>query len=458
MVIESETEEVHEARRTALELLFSDHVGDCLAPCHRLCPLHLNISAVNRHIEAGRAREAHAIVRATLPLAGVLGRLCHHPCEQGCRRGNWDSPAAIRDMERYVTDEFRDEPETQLPARQPDSGRRVVVMGAGPTGLAAAFHLRRCGHVVTVVDRNAQPGGSLRRVAEAELPREILDSEIGILARMGVEFRNGIELGNHVTIEGLLLGHDAVLVATGTPDSGDAERFGLSMAGAFLKANPNTCQAERMKVFVAGAAAKTIKQVVRAMAEGHAAGEAVDQFLAGRPIVRREKAFSSMMGRLDPAELKLFLQSASTAPRVQCDRCARIQPKEAVAEAARCLHCDCTSSGNCALQHYGQAYGVEASRFRAERRRYEQRKRPGGVVFEPGKCILCGICVKLAEMAREPLGLAFVGRGFDIRIRAPFNHDFSDGLRTVAEECVRCCPTGALTLPCDPATGAAAPA
>ena len=75
MVIESETEEVHEARRTALELLFSDHVGDCLSPCHRLCPLQLNIPALLRHIEGGRMEEATGLVRQTLPLAGVLGEI-----------------------------------------------------------------------------------------------------------------------------------------------------------------------------------------------------------------------------------------------------------------------------------------------------------------------------------------------------------------------------------------------
>src|ERR1051326_2772860 len=104
MSVESETAEVHEARRTALELLFSDHVGDCLSPCHRLCPLGMNIPLMLRQIEAGNLDEATRTVRDALPMPAVLGRLCHHPCEQGCRRGTWDDPAAIRDLERFVSD------------------------------------------------------------------------------------------------------------------------------------------------------------------------------------------------------------------------------------------------------------------------------------------------------------------------------------------------------------------
>src|SRR5262249_34710319 len=104
MQVESETAEVHEARRTALELLFSDHVGDCLSPCHRLCPLRMNIPVMIRHIQTGDLEAALTTVRDALPLPGVLGRLCHHPCEQGCRRGSWDESAGIKDMERFVAD------------------------------------------------------------------------------------------------------------------------------------------------------------------------------------------------------------------------------------------------------------------------------------------------------------------------------------------------------------------
>jgi NADH dehydrogenase/NADH:ubiquinone oxidoreductase subunit G len=98
------------------------------------------------------------------------------------------------------------------------------------------------------------------------------------------------------------------------------------------------------------------------------------------------------------------------------------------------------------LQHYAQVYGADASRFRSERRPFEQQAQPGGVIFEPGKCILCGICVRLTELARESLGLTFIGRGFDVRVAAPFNAAIQEGLRRTAEECVRHCPTGALAF------------
>src|SRR3974377_1035475 len=102
------------------------------------------------------------------------------------------------------------------------------------------------------------------------------------------------------------------------------------------------------KVFAAGAAVKPIKQLVRALAEGKAAAECVHRFLSDQPVRRPEKPFSSGMGRLDPAELRQFLLASNTGGAVvPCDRCAGFSKTEASSEAARCLHCDCRSSGNC---------------------------------------------------------------------------------------------------------------
>ena len=115
-------------------------------------------------------------------------------------------------------------------------------------------------------------------------------------------------------------------------------------------------------------------------------------------------------------------------------------------EASRCLHCDCRSSGDCALQSYARPTVPMPADSSMQRRPFEQMLQPGGVIFEPGKCILCGICVKLTEMAKEPLGLTFIGRGFDVRVSAPFDRTLEDALQKVAEECVRYCPTGALVF------------
>ncbi len=475
MVVESETTEVHEARRTALELLFSEHVGDCLAPCNRLCPLGMNIPVMIRQIQAGRLAEASATVREALPLAGVLGRLCHHPCEQGCRRGTWDESASIREMEKFVADwslggegakvqglEFNGEASlltsapamgaAHVPTRKPASGKSVVVIGAGPTGLAAAYYLLRAGHACTIADRHEKAGGSLcRTITEGGLQQQVLDAELKVLQSLGAQFRLGAVLGRDLTLEGLARGFDAVLVAVGEISKTEGEALGLEMAPGGVKTLPETCETNRPGVFAAGRAVKPVSQLVRAMSEGWAAAECIDGFLKGTRLHGRGKPFSSVMGRVDKDELKLFLAGTSAArSATPCDTCAGFKSPEAATEASRCLHCDCRASGDCALQSYAQSYAADASRFRLTRRKFEQQVQPGGVVFERGKCILCGICVKLTELAREPLGLTFIGRGFEVRVATPFNRTIEEGLQKVAEECVTHCPTGALAFKAGP--------
>jgi ferredoxin len=260
----------------------------------------------------------------------------------------------------------------------------------------------------------------------------------------------------------------------------EGESLGLEMAPGGIKIQAETFRTSRRGVFAAGRATKPIAQLVRAMAEGQAAAGCIHQFLSGQEIRRPDRPFSSIMGRLEKDELKQFVpagqdrsadlrsavskasglhgsdvpptlkrdaaQAADSAPAATpCDACAGFTTQEqAASEASRCLHCDCPSSGHCALQHYAQAYSADAGRFHQQRRRFERQAQPGGVIFEPGKCIRCGICVKLTELGGEPLGLAFIGRGFQAHIGAPFNHSFEEGLLRTAEECVSHCPTGAL--------------
>ena len=146
-------------------------------------------------------------------------------------------------------------------------------------------------------------------------------------------------------------------------------------------------------------------------------------------------------------QIKLGEKAAANGPWRNQQVIDRVRAKaEAKGEAARCLHCDCRSAGACAFQHYAQVYAADGSRFRAARAPFEQHLQPGGVIYEPGKCILCGICVKLTEMAGEPLGLTFIGRGFNVRIATPFDGTIEAGLQKTAAECVKACPTGALSM------------
>lgn len=453
MVVESETNEVHEARRTALELLFSDHVGDCLSPCNRLCPLGMDIPVMIRNIQTGNLGGAITTIREALPLPSVLGRLCHHPCEQGCRRAAWDQSAGIREMERYVSDwdlriSGQGSEEPYLPKCQPSTGKSVVIVGAGPSGLSAAYYLLRQGHAVTMADRHEQAGGTLRRgVDRTALPEPVLDTEIRQLQRLGLQFRLGATLGKDVTIDGLLRGFDAVLLALGETSKAEGDFLGIDTAPGGIKVKPDTHQTSRKGVFAAGRAVKPVAHLVRAMSEGSAAAECISRYLEGTALRRGEKPFSSIMGRLQEGELKQFVDSANPAPTLVTQAgCGCLTGANAAAEAARCLHCDCRSSGDCVLQTYAQSYGADASRFKEQRRKFQQFQQPGGVIFEPGKCILCGICVKLTELAKEPLGLTFIGRGFDVRVATPFNRSIEEGLQKVAEECVRHCPTGALVF------------
>ncbi len=146
MTVESEGAEVVKARRAAVELLLSDHVGPCVAPCQSVCPAHMHIDRMLDQIAGEDWAGAIATIKEDIPLPAVLGRICPELCEKGCRRKNHDAPVSICRLKREAADRDLASGAPYRPEVMPASGKRVAVIGAGPAGLSAAYYLARAGH------------------------------------------------------------------------------------------------------------------------------------------------------------------------------------------------------------------------------------------------------------------------------------------------------------------------
>jgi len=606
MVIESETEEVLEARRTALELLFSDHVGDCVGPCKTACPARLDIPGFVAQVSAGDHRRAAEIVTDDLTLPSSLGRVCPRLCETRCQRCQLEESVSIRNLHRFSADHQRASGSPHVPGKEAPTGKRVGIVGTGPAGLAAADRLLRRGHGVVLFDAHPQPGGMLRYgIPEFRLPRAVLDAEIGMIRELGAEIRLSQKLGRDFTLEELRRNFDAVFLAVGAQGSRclgcpgeelatpaleflekitdgqppiigsevlvvgggntamDASRTALRLGASsvrvlyrrtrrempclmeeveaaeqegvrveFLVApvrlekrgdklcltgvrmelgapdesgrarpvpiagsefeveatcviaaigqsvdfgtkqapnlatskwgiavDPATLATNLPGVFAGGDAVTGPDLAVRAVAAGKLAAASIDQHLRGEQVTGSPEAITVLMGKLSEQEQAVLFREIEQSPRTAMPHLPLEKRRftfeevelgfsqaEAMREARRCLRCGCAKADTCLLRQFATNCGANPLRFVGERRAFQRDLMRPGVIFEQGKCILCGICVKLTEMAAEPLGLTFVGRGFEVRVAAPFNRTIEEGLQKVAAECVKHCPTGALVL------------
>jgi NADPH-dependent glutamate synthase beta subunit-like oxidoreductase len=183
-----------------------------LPPCNDGCPAGENCQQWLFHAESGDYEAAWRQIMADNPLPAVMGRVCYHPCETACNRTHLDDAVGINAVERFLGDEAIRRGWT-VSVDAPDTGKRVLVVGAGPSGLSAAYHLRRRGHAVTIYDAGPAAGGMMRfGIPRYRLPREILDAEIQRILDLGVE----LELNRTVTdIEAEMAGFDAAFLAVG---------------------------------------------------------------------------------------------------------------------------------------------------------------------------------------------------------------------------------------------------
>lgn len=446
MAVDSSTSEVHAARRTALELLLGYHLGDCLAPCENICPTHYEVPELLRLAKGWRQEEALAVMVERAALPGVLARICQAPCEKGCRRTQADGTVSVRAIERFVTDADLASPQPYTPACKPDSDRRVAIVGAGPAGLAVAFHLRRFGHAVVLFDAAAEPGGALQQIDAELLPRTVLSAEIARVLRLGASFTGGQRLGGNLSLDTLRRDFDAVVLACGEIDAARAQALGLAFGGKGLVADTASGATALVGVYAAGSVVAPARQTVRAVASGRDAAVAVDRYLLCAPSKVEGRGWSMHLGKVSAADLKTFISWASPSRRLEPQTGGCLAEDDAISESARCLACSCSSRHTCTLRQYAEAYGADPNRFRSTLPPLTRDDTHPLVIYEPGKCIACGLCVQIAADAGERLGLGFAGRGFTIQVAVPLGGTMRDALAISARACAAACPTGAIEL------------
>ncbi|HOW71851.1 MAG TPA: FAD-dependent oxidoreductase [Phycisphaerae bacterium] len=448
MRIDSETPEVRALRRTSLELLLSHHLGDCAAPCESASPAHLDIPLMLRQVADGRLRDAIATIRREMALPATLASISADGGEKACRRGLIDAPVGINAILRFVAESDLASNDPYVPACGQQTGKKVAIVGAGAAGLTAAYHLLRMGHACTLFEKHSMPGGLLRDALDAAcLPHDFLGAEVAIIARMGAAMVMDTMIGTPQKLDELRARSDAVLVAIGSIADGTADPLGLPSVRDRLKVDLTTHETGLPGVFATGEVIRPGKVLARSAADGKAAALCIDQYLSGRTVSGTERAVNVRMGKLTETEVSLLVtQVSSSASPEPGGSGRRLTLDEARAGARRCLQCDCGKKDGCKLREYADRLGADPGRYKAERRRLERVVQQGGVVFEPGKCILCGLCVDIATRVREPLGLTFIGRGFDVRVGVPFDRTLSEALQRVAARCAEACPTGALAI------------
>lgn len=222
-------------RKVRLEQILCDHNADCVAPCQETCPARIDIQGYLAHVVDGNFEAALRVIKDRNPFPSVCGRVCPHPCEDQCRRNLVDEPVAINHVKRFVADWDAARETPWIPRAGRPTGKRVAVVGAGPSGLSAASYLALAGHAVTVFEKQPEAGGMMRYgIPEYRLPKATLDAEIRTITALGVQVVTGKALGTHLHLEDLQSDFDAVYLAIGSWQATPLALDGDNLDGVWL--------------------------------------------------------------------------------------------------------------------------------------------------------------------------------------------------------------------------------
>ena len=220
MVVNTNNEKVRKSRKSALDLIMSNHYADCVAPCTETCPAGVDVQGYISLIEKKMYKEAVALIKEVNPLPAICGRVCVRPCEVACNRNSMDetSPVGIDYMKRYASDfDIAAGDDRYIPKLAPSTGKKVAIIGAGPGGLSAAYFLQQKGHHCDIFEAAPQAGGWLRYgIPEYRLPNDLLQKEVDSVTELGANLLCNKRLGKDVNYAELKENYHSVILTIGS--------------------------------------------------------------------------------------------------------------------------------------------------------------------------------------------------------------------------------------------------
>jgi NADPH-dependent glutamate synthase beta subunit-like oxidoreductase len=361
----------------------------------------------------------------------------------------------------------------------PSLGGDVIVVGGGNTAMDCARSARRLGaQRVRVLYRRSREEMPclLEEVEDAEAegiqidllvaPVRLERSHHGLLLtcrKMALGEADVSGRRRPLAIEGsdFTIKCSTVIAAIGqTVERALAEREGLQVTAWGIASDERTLATNLPGVFAGGDAVLGADLAVRAVAAGRMAAVSIHQYLRGEAVTGEPAMAGIALRPIDDDERAAIFRAIEKAarvpsPHIPIERRQRsfdevdqgLSDSDATREAHRCLTCGCRKAECCTLRSLATEYEVDIERFAGERRRFAQDASHTAVIYEPGKCVNCDACVRIAAKAGETPGLAMIGRGFDVRIGVPFGGNLADALREeTAVHCAEACPSGALSL------------
>ncbi len=339
-----------------------------IPPCTATCPLHCNAQGYVALISQGKFKEALALVREKLPFPRILAYACARPCEKECKRIEEDRPIPICHLKRFLVDQV-EEPEFEFKPFQ-EKDQKVAIIGGGPSGLTAAYDLRELGYQVTLFESRDELGGLLTHgFPSYRLPKHVIEKDLSVLSKMGMEIRLNIEVGKNVSPETLLQSFDAVFMGVGMAGAESILRLfkGLKKTrkGA-IQVNPISLSTALKGIFAGGDSVTGPGTIIESMAHGRRAALSIDRYLRGEDLLEGRESEGKQTSPFQSILSDSKRKERETLPDMVKPLGPGLTPEEAIEEAKRCFNCGgCSDCGECAkyCQPKAVVYGMREERI-----------------------------------------------------------------------------------------------